>query len=51
MVLTAFVDLALNSPVSLLPHRNVVTAAVNQQPVLICQIAQILGALGTVDEV
>ena len=50
-VLTALVDMALTSPASLRAHRDAVTAAVEQQPMLVCQAAQILGALGTIDEV
>ena len=50
-VLTTFVDLALASPASLVTHREAITSAVKQQPVLICQAAQILGTVGTIDEV
>ncbi|KAK7093613.1 hypothetical protein V1264_007332 [Littorina saxatilis] len=49
-VLMIFVDLALASPACMVPHRDAITAAVKQQPVLICQAAQILGTVGTVDE-
>lgn len=51
LILTAFVDLALTSPIAMVPYRNSVTAVVEQNPALICQTAQILGALATVDEV
>ncbi|XP_076451908.1 ventricular zone-expressed PH domain-containing protein homolog 1-like isoform X2 [Babylonia areolata] len=50
ILLTTFVDLAVTSPTCLLPHRAAITGAVKQQPALICQVAQIMGALGTVDE-
>lgn len=49
-VLMIFVDLALTSPLVLVPHREAVAAVAEQQPALICQVAQILGAMGTVDE-
>ncbi|KAK7493731.1 hypothetical protein BaRGS_00015060 [Batillaria attramentaria] len=50
LVLVTFVDLAMTSPAALLPHREAVMGVVEQQPALICQVAQILGAIGTVDE-
>ncbi|KAL8583519.1 hypothetical protein ACOMHN_054835 [Nucella lapillus] len=49
-LLTTFVDLAVTWPTCLLSHRDAVMGAVKQQPALVCQAAQILGALGTVDE-
>nr|KAG5704369.1 hypothetical protein BaRGS_031075 [Batillaria attramentaria] len=51
LVLVTFVDLAMTSPAALLPHREAVMGVVEQQPALICQVAQILGAIGTVDEI
>lgn len=49
-VLMTFIDLAHVSPACMVPHLEAVKAAVKEHPQLICQVAQIFGTVGTINE-